>query len=68
MIFEGQFGKDMMIKQGYVPRTCTLEPEGAGPLIWSEINEGRSPCLGCRNDRAVCKGAPRQEKKPEGAP
>ncbi len=57
-MFEGQLGKDLMIRQGYVPRTCTLDPKVAGGLIYSEINAGRSPCAGCNSDRTVCKGSP----------
>jgi len=60
-MFEGPIGKQMMIQQGYVPATCTLPVEIAGPLIWSEINAGRSPCWECNGDRSVCKG---QEKRP----
>lgn len=55
-MFQGQIGKDMMIQQGYVPATCTLPSELAGPLIWSEINAGHSPCDGCEEDRVACKG------------
>lgn len=43
-MFEGALGKKMMIEQGYVPRTCTLNEQVAGPTIWYEINAGRSPC------------------------
>jgi len=60
-MFEGQIGKKMMIQQGYVPQTCTLPVEIAGPLIWSEINAGRSPCDGCEADRSVCHGKPKQK-------
>ena len=55
-MFEGQIGKDMMIQQGYVSATCTLPLELAGMLIYSEINNGRSPCDGCEEDRNICKG------------
>ena len=41
-MFEGKIGKDMMIKQGYVPKTCTLDDRIAGPLIWSG-NQIESP-------------------------
>lgn len=58
MMFGGELGKTMMIQQGYVPPTCTLPVEVAGPLIWSEINAGRDVCAGCRMDRSVCKGRP----------
>lgn len=60
-MFGGQLGKDMMIKQGYVPKTCTLPVEFAGPLIWSEVNKGRSACWGCNADRSVCGGQPKKE-------
>ena len=60
-MFEGQLGKTMMIKQGYVPGTCTLDPKIAGPLIWSEINKGNSPCDGCNADRVVCRGSRKKE-------
>ena len=59
-MFEGQTGKDMMIGQGYVPPTCSLDVRIAGPLIWDEINKGRNPCWGCNSDRSICKGAPKQ--------
>ena len=59
-MFEGPIGKAMMIEQGYVPPTCTLDDKVAGPLIYSEISAGRSPCWGCNMDRAVCGGAPKQ--------
>ena len=60
-MFEGQLGKNLMIKQGYVPPTCELPVEIAGSLIWSEINAGRLPCDGCEGDRSVCKGGPQRE-------
>ena len=63
-MFEGQIGKDMMIKQGYVPATCTLPVELAGPLIYSEVNAGRSPCDGCNENRDVCKGGPKKATRP----
>ncbi|GAG98535.1 unnamed protein product [marine sediment metagenome] len=56
-MFEGQIGKDLMINQGYVPSTCTLDPVIAGPLIMSEIRKQQNPCWGCNSDRSVCKGA-----------
>ena len=61
MLFGNQRGKDMMIQQGYVLPTCTLPPEIAGPLIWSEINKGRNPCWGCNHDRTTCKGYPKRD-------
>ena len=60
-MFEGQAGKTMMIQQGYVPPTCSLPPDFAGSLIYSEISKGRSPCWGCNADRAVCKGQAKRE-------
>lgn len=65
-MFQSKLGKDMMIQQGYVPPTCTLPEEIAGPLIWSEINEGNSPCWGCNEDRAICKGLPKKESMNSG--
>ena len=58
-MFEGQIGKDMMIQQGYVPPTCTMDAKIAGPLIYSEVSKGKSPCAGCNADRSVCKGQPK---------
>lgn len=55
-MFEGPIGKRMMIHQGYVPATYTLHDDYAGPLIYSEVSAGRSPCWGCNADRGVCKG------------
>ncbi len=63
-MFEGQIGKDMMIEQGYVPPTCTMPVEFAGPLIWSEVNKGRSACWGCNGNRSICKGQPKRETDP----
>lgn len=59
-MFEGPIGKQMMIEQGYVPPTCTLDDKMAGTLIWSEINKGRSPCWGCNGPRTECHGQPKQ--------
>lgn len=67
-MFAGQTGKDMMIKQGYVPPTCTLPVEIAGPLIYSEICKGRSPCWGCEADRSICKGQPKKQETSNGHP
>lgn len=47
-----------LVELGYVPETCTLPVESAAPFIWSEVQHGRSPCWGCREDRARCSGAP----------
>ena len=47
--------KELMIQQGYVPQTCTMN-ENIAFIIWSEINSGRDPCAGCNGDRSVCKG------------
>ena len=64
-MFPDQAGKDLMIKQGYVPSACTLPIELAGPLIWSEINHSRDPCAGCNDNRAVCHGRPREKETKE---
>ena len=61
-MFEGPIGKEMMIKQGYVPPTCTLPDVFAGPLIYSEVRQGRSPCDRCNEDRSVCKGGSKRDK------
>lgn len=58
-MFTGPIGKEMMIKQGYVPATCTLHESYAGLLIYNEIKRGRSPCDGCNEDRSICKGGPK---------
>ena len=59
-MFEGPIGKQMMIDQGYAPPACTLDDRLAGPLIYSEITKGRSPCDGCNADRSVCGGQPKK--------
>jgi hypothetical protein len=61
-MFSGPIGKQMMIEQGYVPPTCTLPDEMAGPIIYSEVSAGRSPCDGCNEDRLKCKGRPSDPK------
>ena len=61
-MFAGPNGKQMMIQQGYVPSTCTMNEMIAGPLIYSEISKGRSPCWGCNADREECKGQPKREQ------
>lgn len=58
-MFVGPLGKQMMIEQGYVPETCTMPVEIAGPLIYDEVKAGRDVCAGCNDDRAVCEGRPR---------
>lgn len=57
-MFEGPIGKSMMIRQGYVPETCTLDDSLAGPLILAEVKDGRDPCAGCAADRSKCHGRP----------
>lgn len=63
-MFEGENGKRLMIEQGYVPPTCELPAELAGPLIYAEVSAGRDPCAGCNGDRSVCHGRPKQEPAP----
>ncbi len=60
-MFQGKLGKEMMIDQGYVPKTCILPEEFAGPLIWSEISAGRDVCAGCNEDRGICQGRPKKQ-------
>ena len=62
MMFEGKIGKAMMIRQGYVPATCTLHDDVAGPLIYSETSAGRDPCGDCNEDRSICHGRERLAK------
>ena len=45
---------EMAINQGYVPPTCQLD----GHLVMLLVNKGEDPCVGCNNDRSVCKGRP----------
>ena len=61
-MFEGELGKKLMIQQGYVPETCILPPETAGPLIYSETKAGRDVCAQCNADRAICHGRPRENE------
>ena len=61
-MFEGQIGKQMMIAQGYVPSTCTLPINIAGPLIFAFVNKGEDVCSECNMDRTVCKGRPKKGK------
>lgn len=67
-MFAGPLGKTMMIAQGYVPRTCTMDDKFAGPLIFAEVSAGRSPCWGCNEDRSACKGKPKREEAPNARP
>lgn len=60
-MFVKKSGKDMMIEQGYVPSSCTLPVEIAGPLIYSEVSKGKSPCEGCNANRLVCNGKPKKD-------
>lgn len=62
-MFEGEFGKKLMIQQGYVPETCILPSQTAGPLIHSETKAGRDVCAQCNADRTICKGRPKTEKE-----
>jgi hypothetical protein len=49
--------KEMCIRQGYIPPTCTIP---YGQYAWLLVNKGESPCWGCNEDRKVCNG---QEKR-----
>lgn len=46
--------KRMMVKQGYVPETCTM----AGVFIWAFVNGSEDPCADCTENRSICKGRP----------
>ena len=60
-MFEGELGKKTMIQRGYVPTTCELPVDLAGPLIYAEISAARDPCGGCNGNRATCGGRPKYE-------
>ena len=60
-MFEGPIGKQMMIQQGYVPVTCTLDDQIAGSLIYSMTSAGKDVCAECNHDRNICKGRPKRE-------
>lgn len=55
---ENDIMRDLCIKRGYVPKTCTLP----GQLVLALTNEQGDPCNGCNEDRSVCKG---RENKPD---
>lgn len=46
------FVREMCIRQGYVPKGCTLN----GHLVWGLINRSEDPCDGCNEDRSLCGG------------
>jgi hypothetical protein len=54
--------KELMIQQGYVPKTCTLPDPPGGILIWQEVNAGRDVCKGCNHDRSICHGRSKKEE------
>ena len=43
---------DMVVRQGYVPETCKLP----GELVFRLVKDQTDPCVGCEEDRTVCKG------------
>jgi hypothetical protein len=43
--------KDLCVKQGYVPDTCTM----AGMMVFLLIQK-EDPCAGCNEDRNICRG------------
>ena len=47
--------KDLAVKQGYVPETCTFD----GEMIMMLTNLDGCACKGCNQDRNVCKGRPK---------
>ena len=49
--------KEIVIKQGYVPKGCTLQ----GSVVWGLINRSEDPCGGCYTQRSVCGGRPPDE-------
>lgn len=50
------FYKNMCIKQGYVPSTCTME----GQMCFLLVQKQGDPCKGCNADREKCKGRSRE--------
>ena len=49
--------RNIMVQQGYIPRTCTLH----GRVIFGLINRGEDPCKGCNENRTICKGREKDE-------
>ena len=49
--------KEMCVKQGYVPQTCTMDDQ----LCWLLVKSQGDPCQGCNEDRNVCKGRPNKD-------
>jgi len=49
---EDDIALQMMIKQGYVPKTCLLN----GKIVWGLMGKGKDPCKGCNAPREKCHG------------
>ena len=44
--------KDMCVRQGYVPSSCTMP----GQMCWLLVQKNGDPCNGCNEDRKKCYG------------
>ena len=51
--------RDLCIKQGYVPKDCTL----IGLIILTLVNGGKDPCAGCHMFNCSTDHRRRKEKK-----
>lgn len=50
--------KKMCVAQGDVPSTCTMD----GQLCWLLVNSQGNPCIGCNEDKSICKTPNRTEE------
>jgi len=48
------FDIETMARQGYVPKTCTLNAD----VVYALIYKAEDPCGGCSESRNICKGRP----------
>lgn len=63
-LLDGAAGIELIMRRGYVPKTCALpEIDGAHYAV-TQVKAGRSPCWSCSAPRGACGGDGMREETP----
>lgn len=55
---DGEAGLALMVRRGYVPKTCSLAPVDGAHYVMAQVRAHRSPCWTCNAPRSDCGGLP----------
>lgn len=57
-LLEGADGLALVMRRGYVPKSCALNPVDGAHFVVTHVKAGRSPCWSCSGPRQICGGEP----------